>query len=178
MSGTSPGACGSARYSTPWIVSLVVMCAYGASGTRASAISAADGVRMNPSLSPLHAARAGPSLVASCRALALHEPVTTTSAGSVPWRKFIGTIENCCVAPPWQNTMWWVSGTSSSERRLASTSLITPSNQGLRWDTSSADAPTPGNETRSRCASSRTGSGRIPGPGAKFRIRPVITPPA
>ena len=48
------------------------------------------------------------------------------------------------MAPPWQNTMWCESGIASRDRRFASASPITSSNQGLRCDTSSGEAPIPG----------------------------------
>src|SRR5262249_51649607 len=44
-----------------------------------------------------------------------------------------------------------------------------------RWLISITDIPTPGSATRSRCASSRTGSGRTAGPAAKLKIRVVVT---
>src|SRR3954451_4394991 len=44
-----------------------------------------------------------------------------------------------------------------------------------RWLISRIDMPTPGSETRSRCACSRTSSGRIAGPAEKLKIRVVVT---
>ena len=50
-------------------------------------------------------------------------------------------------------------------------SSITPSNQSPRCDTSKGEAPTPGSETRSRWASSRTDGGNVAGPAEKLRTR-------
>src|SRR5262245_61338471 len=43
-----------------------------------------------------------------------------------------------------------------------------------RWLISITDMPTPGSATRSRCASSSTGSGSTAGPAAKLKIRVVV----
>ena len=40
-----------------------------------------------------------------------------------------------------------------------------------RWLISRTDMPTPGSATRSRCASSRTGTGSTAGPAAKLKMR-------
>ena len=59
---------------------------------------------MKPSSLPDQTARAEPSFWASFRAFAPHDPVTTYAAGRAsPRSRFIGTIENCIEAPPWQN---------------------------------------------------------------------------
>jgi hypothetical protein len=48
------------------------------------------------------------------------------------------------------------------------------SNVFERWLISITDIPTPGSDTRSRCASSRTGMGRTAGPAEKLKIRVVV----
>ena len=63
---------------------------------------------------------------------------------SRPRKRFIATIENCIVAPPWMNNTRWLDGIASSARRFASASSITPVNHAPRWETSNAEAPTPG----------------------------------
>ena len=52
-------------------------------------------------------------------------------------------MENCCVAPPGQNTTWWSSGTASSARRFATVSSTTSRNHGLRCEISSGDTVMP-----------------------------------
>ncbi len=47
------------------------------------------------------------------------------------------------------------------------------SNVFERWLISITDMPTPGSDTRSRCACSRTGSGSAAGPAEKLKIRVV-----
>ena len=106
------------------------------------------------------------------RAFAPHDPVTTRSAAAPSRSRFIGTIANCIEAPPWQNRTRWSSPISRSARRLASASSITPSNQAPRWETSSAEAPTPGSVGRSAFTCSRTDRGRTPGPAEKLMTRP------
>src|SRR5688572_22774667 len=49
-----------------------------------------------------------------------------------------------------------------------------PSKVFDRWLISSTDMPTPGSDTRSRCASSSTGSGRTAGPAEKLKTRWVV----
>src|SRR5687768_9326820 len=49
-----------------------------------------------------------------------------------------------------------------------------PSKVFDRWLTSSTDMPTPGSATRSRCASSSTGSGSTAGPAEKLKTRWVV----
>src|SRR5262252_8546451 len=56
-------------------------------------------------------------------------------------------------------------------RMSASAPWITASNVFDRWLISITDMPTPGNATRSRCASSSTGSGSTAGPAAKLKMR-------
>ena len=177
-SGTSPTAAGSVVNSTPWIVSFVVMWVYAAPGASVSARSASVGTRRNPSASPVQAMRMAPVVAASFAAFVPHDPVITRSAArSSPWGRLRATIENCCVAPPWQNRTWWDAGIASNVRRFASASAITPSNHGPRCETSSAEAPTPGSESRSRRTSSSTGCGRMAGPAAKLTTRSLMTEP-
>src|SRR5687767_1169495 len=49
-----------------------------------------------------------------------------------------------------------------------------PSNVFERWLISSTDMPTPGRDTRSRCASSSTGIGKTAGPAEKLNTRCVV----
>src|SRR5262249_49935328 len=59
----------------------------------------------------------------------------------------------------------------ASVRMSASQPWITSSKVFDRWLTSRIDMPTPGSDTRSRCASSRTSSGSTAGPAEKLKIR-------
>src|SRR3954468_20999684 len=62
----------------------------------------------------------------------------------------------------------------ASVRMSASQPWITSSNAFDRWLISRIDMPTPGSDSRSRCASSRTSSGSTAGPAEKLKIRAVV----
>ena len=53
----------------------------------------------------------------------------------------------------------------------ASAPWMIASNAFDRWLISRIDMPTPGSETRSRCASSSTGVGSTAGPALKLKMR-------
>src|SRR6266498_260884 len=62
----------------------------------------------------------------------------------------------------------------ASLRMSASHPWMIASKAFERWLISNTDMPTPGRAIRSRCASSRTGSGRTAGPAPKLKMRLVI----
>ena len=69
-------------------------------------------------------------------------------------------------------------GSPSSERRFASASSITSSNHGLRCETSSGDAPMPGQRRAGRAARARgRAAGGVAGPAAKLKTRSVMGHP-
>src|SRR4051812_45321791 len=62
----------------------------------------------------------------------------------------------------------------ASSRMSAIARARIASNVFDRWLISITDMPTPGRATRSRCASSSTGTGRTAGPAEKLKMRRVV----
>src|SRR3954452_7681946 len=62
----------------------------------------------------------------------------------------------------------------ASVRRSASQPSMMSSNGFDRWLISRIDMPTPGSDSRSRCACSSTSTGRIAGPAEKLKMRVVV----
>ena len=147
----------------------------GGCGVEGAGSSSSVGMRTNDSASPVHAT--APGRPAPPRRRPSH-PTTRhheVGGGAVPRSRFIGTIENCIEAPPWQNRTRW-SSADPEERAEVGLRLLDHARRTRRRDgrPRAAEAPTPGSVGRSACACSRTGSGRTPGPAEKLMTRPSV----
>src|SRR6185437_1821469 len=92
---------------------------------------------------------------------------------SRPRRRFIGTAENCSVAPPCRKSTLWLSGIEASLRRSASASAAMAMNSRPRWLISITDMPASRQLTSSHFAFSSTSTGMVAGPAPKLKMRAV-----